>query len=356
MKKTVEYLRADVVNSNGYYFPLKTLKEFEKEHKDDVIPVIDNIPNDGLRDDVDIEHLIGTITNFHIEGDSLYADVTIIDEFVEILKKFKKNGIELYLSPAIMGKIKYIEASIELAKSGGYYRGNYTFKNGKVRERTLYKQELDSYLSAKWLLFYKHLFLSKLIPHPELEEFHVEIINKTFYMVMTSIQLEKLTCDDIINKYVNLVLVSRIGEYMYRNASRYNIEPYEKGKPRKFILKNAINNQACSLDKLKEDINFDTPIDFNVEDIEAELKADLNDNAIGLVMLNYMLASKNKFNIKRVDEELNLSREVCTSSLKEDIANAYNIIKRKLLEYSENPNKKRMRKINVSSIRYSFES
>ena len=146
------------------------------------------------------------------------------------------------------------------------------------------------------------------MPHPELEEFHVEIINKTFYMVMTSIQLEKLTCDDIINKYVNLVLVSRIGEFMYRNASKYSAEQYEK------------------------------------------------DNTVGLVMLNYMLASKNKFNIKRVDEELNLSREVCTSSLKEDIANAYNIIKRKLLEYSENPNKKRMRKINVSSIRYSFES
>lgn len=248
------------------------------------------------------------------------------------------------------------DLTIELAKSGGYYRGNYTFKNGKVRERTLYKQELDSYLSAKWLLFYKHLFLSKLIPHPELEEFHVEIINKTFYMVMTSIQLEKLTCDDIINKYVNLVLVSRIGEFMYKNASKYSAEQYEKGKPHKFTLKNAIDNQACSLDKLKEDINFDASTELNVDDIEADLKADLNDNAIGLVMLNYMLASKNKFNIKRVDEELNLSREVCTSSLKKDIANAYNIIKRKLLEYSENPNKKRMRKINVSSIRYSFES
>ena len=37
-------------------------------------------------------------------------------------------------------------------------------------------------------------------------------------------------------------------------------------------------------------------------------------------------------------------------------ADAYNTIKRKLLEYSENPDKKRMRKINVSSIRYSFES
>ena len=78
--------------------------------------MIDNVPNDVLKDDVDIEHLVGTITNFHIEGDSLYADVTIIDEFVEILKKFKKNGIELYLSTAIMGQIKYIEASIELAK------------------------------------------------------------------------------------------------------------------------------------------------------------------------------------------------------------------------------------------------
>ena len=90
MKKTVEYLRADVVNGNGYYFPLKTLKEFEKEHKDDVIPVIDNVPNDVLKDDIDIEHLNGTITNFHIESDSLYADVTIIDEFVEILKNLRK--------------------------------------------------------------------------------------------------------------------------------------------------------------------------------------------------------------------------------------------------------------------------
>ena len=116
MKKTVEFLRADVVNANGYYYPLKTLKEFEKNHKDDIIPVVDNVPDDGFKDDADIEHLVGTVTNFHVEGDSLYADTTILDEFAETLKKFKKNGIELYLSPAIMGKIKYIEASIELAK------------------------------------------------------------------------------------------------------------------------------------------------------------------------------------------------------------------------------------------------
>ena len=116
MKKTVEFLRADVVNTNGYYYPLKTLKEFEKDHKDDIIPVVDNVPDDGFKDDADIEHLVGTITNFHVEGESLYADVNVLDEFVETLKKFKKNGIELYLSPAIMGKLDGNEATIEFGK------------------------------------------------------------------------------------------------------------------------------------------------------------------------------------------------------------------------------------------------
>ena len=116
MKKTVEYLRADVVNGNGYYYPLKTLKEFEKDHKDDIIPVVDNVPNDGFKDDADIEHLVGTITNFHVKDDSLYADVNIIDEFVETLKKFKKNGIELYLSPAVAGNVNGKEITLKLAK------------------------------------------------------------------------------------------------------------------------------------------------------------------------------------------------------------------------------------------------
>ena len=113
MKKTVEFLRADVVNANGYYYPLKTLKEFEKNHKDDIIPVVDNVPDDGFKDDADIEHLVGTVTNFHVEGDSLYADTTVLDEFVETLKKFKKNGIELYLSPAITGRVNGNETIIE---------------------------------------------------------------------------------------------------------------------------------------------------------------------------------------------------------------------------------------------------
>ena len=116
MKKTVEFLRADVVNANGYYYSLKTLKEFEKNHKDDIIPVVDNVPNDGFKDDADIEHLVGTVTNFHVEGDSLYADTTVIDEFVETLKKFKKNGIELYLSPAITGRLNGNETTIESGK------------------------------------------------------------------------------------------------------------------------------------------------------------------------------------------------------------------------------------------------
>lgn len=120
MKKTVEFLRSDVVNVNGYYYPLKTLKEFEKNHKDDIIPVVDNVPDDGFKDDADIEHLVGTITNFHVEGDSLYADTTILDEFAETLKKFKKNGIELYLSPAITGRLNGNETTIESGRPASF--------------------------------------------------------------------------------------------------------------------------------------------------------------------------------------------------------------------------------------------
>ena len=87
-----------------------------KNHKDDSIPVVDNVPDDGFKDDADIEHLVGTVTNFHVEGDSLYADTTVLDEFVETLKKFKKNGIELYLSPAITGRVNGNETIIESGK------------------------------------------------------------------------------------------------------------------------------------------------------------------------------------------------------------------------------------------------
>lgn len=117
MKKTVEFLRADIVNANGYYYPLKTLKEFEKENRDYIVPLVDNVPDDGFKDDADIKHLVGTITNFHVEGDSLYADVNVLDEFVETLKKFKENGIDLYLSPAMAGNISSTkEATIEIVK------------------------------------------------------------------------------------------------------------------------------------------------------------------------------------------------------------------------------------------------
>lgn len=116
MKKTVEFLRADVVGANGYYYSLKTLKEFEKEHKDYIIPLVDNVPGDVFSDDADIEHLVGTITNFHVKGDSLYADVTVLDEFVETLKKFKENGIDLYLSPAMAGELSHNEAKIKMLK------------------------------------------------------------------------------------------------------------------------------------------------------------------------------------------------------------------------------------------------
>ena len=60
--------------------------------------------------------MVGTVTNFRVKGDSLYGDATVLDEFMETLKNFKKSGIELYLSPALAGKLNGNEATIELVK------------------------------------------------------------------------------------------------------------------------------------------------------------------------------------------------------------------------------------------------
>ena len=116
------------------------------------------------------------------------------------------------------------DITIQLALKAGYQRGPYKFKNGNVRERTQYTKKFDDVLTAKWLCFYKKLFISKLYRHPELKEYHVDIINRTFEMVMKSINLDKLTTDKIIHKYVNLALSNRIGDVLYIMGSNKRLQ------------------------------------------------------------------------------------------------------------------------------------
>lgn len=249
------------------------------------------------------------------------------------------------------------DLTIDLARSGGYYRGIYEFKNGNKRERTLYTKAFDDTLTSLWLCFYKKLFVSKLSVHPELAEYHVPIINKTFQITMSCINLDKLVCDDIVNRYVNLALTSRIGEAMGKMKSKYNFTQYKKGQTAPFILKNAVDNQAVSLNQLEEcNYNFSTFDNLDNLDIELDIKNSLCKNPFGERFLEALLFSNKKISLKAIDKSIPLSTDECTEENKHYLADAYNTIKQILLSYNSSSIRKRFRRILPSSIKYSFES
>lgn len=246
------------------------------------------------------------------------------------------------------------DLTFALMEDAGYYRCLYTFKNGNKRERTAYKKEFDSYLTALWILFYKKLFISKLSKHLELQEYFVYIINKTFFIVLGYANKDKFTCDDVINRYVNQTLDSRIKEVQYYNNSKFLLEKYVKGNKRKFLQKNAILNQAVLLDDLSELQVENEVFDLNENNyIEFDLREKLNNNFWGLKLLNIMLYSNKKISLKNVDKLLNMKKDDCTEENKLLILSAYDIIKKTLLEYT-NYNF-RFRKSSLKSIKYSFE-
>lgn len=249
------------------------------------------------------------------------------------------------------------DLTIDLAHSGGYHRGIYEFKNGNKRERTLYTKAFDDTLTSLWLCFYKKLFISKLSIHPELAEYHVPIINKTFQITMSCINLDKLVCDDIVNRYVNLALTSRIGEAMGKMKSKYNFTQYKKGQTTPFILKNAVDNQAVSLNQLEEcNYNFSTFDNLDNLDIELDIKNSLCENPFGERFLEALLFSNKKISLKAIDKSIPLSTGECTEENKRYLADAYNTIKQVLLSYNSSSIRKRFRRILPSSIKYSFES
>lgn len=217
------------------------------------------------------------------------------------------------------------DLTIELAKSGGYYRDTYIFKNGNKRIRTMYTKKFDDVLTAKWLCYYKYLFISKLSKHPELREFHDTIINRTFMIVMGSINLDKVVADDIVNKYVNMALGNRIGEVLYIIGSKARLDT------ERFRLKTAINHMAISLDGLQEAGTYNPEyIDYNYSDIVIDLKNKLCNNKLGLQLLDVMLESNYKIRPNCINQYIKCS---CTEENRIKLTEAYNIIKSTLREY-----------------------
>lgn len=238
------------------------------------------------------------------------------------------------------------DLTIDLAYSGGYHRDIYKFKCGTTRERTMYTSKFDSDLSAMWLCFYKKLFLTKLNKYPELQEYHIFIINKTFYMVMSCLNIDKLVCDDIVNKYVNMTLNSRIKEAL-ENIRRIPSNGI-------FCHKNVFNNRLFSLDYLIEKEGDCLYSDDKIDDLELDLRNKLKNNELGNKLLDYLLYSSERIDFKNIDKYMNLDKSECTEENKVVIANSFNIIKYMLIVYNGKI-KKVFRKINPSNIQYSFE-
>ena len=227
------------------------------------------------------------------------------------------------------------DLTIEIAKRAGYYRANYTFANGSVRERTMYEYPFDSVLTAKWILFYKPLFCGKLGPHPEFGDGAIDIINSTFFITMNCLQLDKVVDDDIVNRYVNMALSGRIKNYLIEIGSAKRLDEYKNGEKLNMRLNKSVLYQSLPLDETllteENDAYSDTP-----QDILMELYWKLSDNPYGIRLLETMLYANQKIHLSSINRYMHLEDFEKTEETKVYIAEAYAIIKDTLRKHIEN--------------------
>lgn len=264
-------------------------------------------------------------------------------EYFSILEDYVK-GIDTYDS------IKRL--TFDIADSGGYQRKLVSFKNGNLRERTVYSKKFDSVLVALWMLHYKKFFISRLRWRKNLSEYYVDIINKTFFVVMGCLNKEKVLFDNTINRYVSLSLLSRLLDFSKMDSSKFYTLGYEKGKKYGFVQKYAVLNQSIPIESVDENrlCMFD---DRQFDDLESDLSNLIYSNPFGERVLNFLLVSDKKVNLKNVDKSLALLPKECTEENKKLILDAFNNIKKYLLEYT-NSNQS-FRRASLSNVTYSFE-
>lgn len=145
------------------------------------------------------------------------------------------------------------DLTIDIAKSGNYRREMVTLKNGSTVERTKYgvvdpvtgkrKGCWDDSLVAKWFLFYKKMFFSQILRHPELKEYYVDILQKTFTIYFQSLRIDKINCDQAVTFAVNKVLHNRITYHIRLLGS---VSREEKMRNAELVKKGLLN---------KEDLN-----------------------------------------------------------------------------------------------------
>ena len=249
------------------------------------------------------------------------------------------------------------ELTKELAIKAGYHRDMFTFKNGNKRERTFYDRSFDDVLTAKWFMYYKKLFFSKLSRHPEMSEYYSFILNRTFLIVMQSYRMDIAKEDNIINKNVNMALANRIGEVLYIMGSSVRMEMYQNKanskEKNKLLLNTAINHMAQSLDKMYEEVGFNAEYEEKgLQDILIDLRNKLSGNKFGAKLLDAMLSSNKKIQPSHIDDFIYITRDECTEENKSKIVEAWNDIESILKTYVDSSKYKWGK---IKKVGYSFE-
>lgn len=204
----------------------------------------------------------------------------------------------------------------DIALSGGYSRGPVQLKNGKIVERTKYINKFDDVLVAKWFIYYKKFFTGKLSKHPELQDFYVDIIGRTFIHMMRFINLDKLASDSNVTSLMGMSFSNRIGEVLIDMGSQKRLEKLESGSLPKVNAKStdrmhmnkAVNYLAVSMDSLVEDgTQFkDSSYDENSLLFISVLKKQLSNNPYGNLVLDTLLYSNEQIDFKNLSNYIKL--------------------------------------------------
>lgn len=211
------------------------------------------------------------------------------------------------------------DLTLELATKAGYHREMYVYKGGSSAERTVYDRPFDSILTAKWLMHYKKLFNNKLGTHPEFGDRRIDIVNRTFLMVMNCLKIEMVVDDDIVNKYTNLALAGRIQNELIEMGSQKRFEEYKSGKKLNMRLGKYILNSALSLDEMAEVTEIDSILGFDEIHEHGdlfELYDELRGNPYGWRLLDALVNSNRKVKMNEIDKYMYLSEDEKTDETK----------------------------------------
>lgn len=248
-------------------------------------------------------------------------------------------------------KIK--DLTIKIMEDAGYHLAEKQFKNGNKKYVTAYTKPFNNILVAKWLLFYEKLFVAKLYSHPEFKEHQIDVINNTFFITMQCLKKDKILDDNTVNRYVNLAILSKINDVLWKIGSTKRINEYNsENKILKLRLKDYLSYRAESYDAILEgNPNFiNEQVDLNVYDeLILELKLKLNDNPLGEAVLNSFIYSEKQIDLKRIDKYVLIDNDEYTPKNKLFILDAYNKIKETLCQL------KNVEFVPEQNIKYSFE-